>query len=260
MVEHRSHVADCPDPRRLGMEWFLDAVFPNGKIVAIRGFAGGSEASECPGSFRYIKSTRDIGSGPGAQATILSSENSNVRALGLAAVAAALSKRMKQVWKHVNGRRFDVQTSPAALKCSIALACGLASIASGSLSRLRDKWENATSSPRFALLCAGVSFAALLLLTGAFAGMALTKQSRRSDMITERRIGGITSREKSQPIARNFDSDLIAVLIELTSREEVERQHSALAPVPLGLPRILLDGRSFATVPLNDRPPNSYFD
>jgi hypothetical protein len=88
--------------------------------------------------------------------------------------------------------------------------------------------------------------------------MALTKQPGRTDMGP--RIGGITSREKSQPIQRNFDSDLIAVLIELTSREEVERDHSAPPAVPPGLSRVLLDARSFATVPLKGWSTNGYVD
>ena len=116
---------------------------------------------------------------------------------------------------------------------------------------------------------AGVSFADLLVLTGAFVGMALTKQPVRMDMTERPRIGAITPREQSQLIERHYDNDLIAVLIELTSQlegtsvgpaslstkpQEVERKDSAPAAVPLRLPGILLDARRFATMPLSDRP------
>ena len=139
----------------------------------------------------------------------------------------------------------------------------LVSVANKSLKRLSDKSRAATSSPWFALICAGCCFAALLVFTGALAGMALTKQPGRTDMIAGPRIGGITSREKSQQIERNFDSDLIAILIDLTSREEAKRakrEHSAPPAVPSAPPRILLDARSFATIPLNDRPTNGHID
>ena len=260
MVERRSNLPDSHDPRRLGMEWFLDALFPNGKTVAIRGFAEGSEGSECSGRFRYVKSTRDHRSGPSAQAPILSPDNANARTPRLAIIAAVLSERAKQVWRHVNGRGFDVQTCLAAFGWSIELACGLASLVSRPLIRLREKWENAISSPWFPLLCASVSFAVLLLLTGAFTGMALTKQPGRANMTAEPRIRAMTSPEKSQPIERNVDSDLIAVLIELTSHEEVDKNHSASPAVSSGLSRVLLEARSFATVPLKDWPTNGYVD
>jgi hypothetical protein len=274
MVERRSHVADSPEPRRLGMEWFLDAVFPNGRTVTIRGFAG-SEASECPGSFRYVKSAPDNCHALNAQAAIAASSNENARASGLAIVAATLFERAKKIWSHSSGRSFDVQTYPAAVEWSVALACGLASLASRSRGRLGEKWKSAVSSPWFALLCAGVSFAVLLLLTGAFAGMALTKQPARTDMTGGPPIAAITPREQSQLLERKYDNDLIAVLIELTSHpgatgvgpaslpttpEEAESERSAPVSVPLGLPRILLDARSFATVPLNDRSTNNYSD
>ena len=207
-----------------------------------------------------------------AQAAILSSNNENAQASGLTTAAAALSERTKQVWSHVSGRGFDVQTCLAALE---ALACGLAFLMSGSLRWLSEKWKNATSSPWLALLCAGASFAALLVLTGAFAGMALTKQPVRMDITEGPRIGAITPREQPQLIDRNCDYDPIALIIELTSHpeatsaesawlptkpQEVERKDSAPAAVPLRLPRILLDARSFATVPLSDRPTNGYLD
>ena len=274
MVERRSHVADSPQPRRLGMEWFLDAVFPNGRTVTIRGFAG-SEASECPGSFRYVKSAPDNCHALNAQAAIPASSNENARAFGLAIVAATLLERAKKIGRHASGRGFDVQTCPAAVEWSVALACGLASLASRSRGRLGEKWKSAVSSPWFALLCAGVSFAVLLLLTGAFAGMALTKQPARMDMTGGPPIAAITPREQSQLLERKYDNDLIAVLIELTSHpgatgagpaslsttpEELERERSAPVSVPLRLPRILLDARSFATVPLNDRSTNNYSD
>src|SRR4029077_12153178 len=80
MVERCNHVADSPDPRRLGMEWFLDAAFPNGRTVTVRGFAGGFEASECPEGFRDIRSVPDNCRALSAQAAILSSTNENARA------------------------------------------------------------------------------------------------------------------------------------------------------------------------------------
>jgi hypothetical protein len=183
MVERRSHVADSADPRRSGTGWFLNALFPNGKTAAIKGFAEGSGGSECP---------------------------------GLATVAAALSEPTKKVWRHVDGGGFAVQTCLAALELSIGLACGFASSASRLLTRLREKWENATTSPWFALLCASVSFAALLVLAGAFTGMALTKQPGRMGP----RIGAITPCVQSQSIERKYDNDPIATLIELTSHPE----------------------------------------
>jgi hypothetical protein len=157
----------------------------------------------------------------------------------------------------VNGRGFDVQTCLAALRWSKELESSLASLVSRSVTRLREKWENATPRPWFVLLCAS-GFAVLLLLTGGFAGMALTKQPSRTNMTVEPRTGGMTWRAKSQPIERNYDNDLIAVLIELTSREEIRMEHSAPPAVPLGLSRILLDSRSFATVP--NWPTNGYGD
>src|SRR5262249_28752634 len=153
----------------------------------------------------------------------------------------------------------DVQTCRAALE---ALACGLALLMSGPLRRLSEKWKNATSSPWLALLCAGVSFAALLVLTGAFVGMAFSKQPVRMDVTEGSRIEATTPREQSQLRERAYDNDLIAILIELTSPpespsiepaslptrpEEAEKKESAPAAVPLVLPGILLDARSFAT-------------
>ena len=79
-------------------------------------------------------------------------------------------------------------------------------------------------------------------------------------MTAEPRIRAMTSPEKSQPIERNVDSDLIAVLIELTSHEEVDKKHSASPAVSSGLSRVLLEARSFATVPLKDWPTNGYVD
>jgi hypothetical protein len=140
------------------------------------------------------------------------------------------------------------------------LAYGLASLVAKALSRVREKCENAASSPWFALLCASVSFAVLLLLTGVLTGMALTKQPGRTNMLVEPRIGGITSRGKSESFERNYDNDMIGVLIELTSRQEVESEHSVPSVAPLGLPRILLDARSFATVPLDERRTHGYFE
>jgi hypothetical protein len=227
MVERRSHVAEGPD-RRLGTEWFLDAVFPNGKTVSIRASARASEAN------------------------FLSSSNENARASGSSIANGAI--RTNQASMATCERRgFGVQTCLAVFGWSIELACGLAFLVSRPLIRLRK-------SPWFPLLCAGVSFAVLLLLTGAFTGMALTKQPGRTNMTAESRIEAITSREKSQPVERNFDSDLIAVLIELTAREEIQKQRARPPAVPLLPPRILLDARSFATVPLNDGPTNGYFD
>jgi hypothetical protein len=173
--------------------------------------------------------------------------NANARTPGLATVAATLSERTKTIWRHMNGRSVDVQA-------------GLASLVPRSLNRVSEKWESATSSPWFALLCATVSFAVLLLLTGAFAGMALTKQPARTNMTAEPRTEAMTGRAKSQPIERIHDNDLIAVLIELTSRDDVKMEHSAPPAVPLGLSRILLDPRSFATVPLKSWPTNGYLD
>jgi len=216
MVELCGHVADCSDPRRSGMGWFLDALLPNGKTLT--------------------------------------------RASGLATVAATLSEQTKTICRHVNGKRFDVQTCLTALRRSIELARGLASLMSRPLNRIREKLENATSSPWFALSCASVSFAVLLLLTGAFTGMALVKQPGRTNMMVEPRTEAMTWRAKSPPIERNYDNDLIAVLIELTSREDVKMEHPAPPAVPLGLSRILLDPRSFATVPLKNWPTNGYLD
>jgi hypothetical protein len=253
MVERRSQLVDCPARRRLGTEWFLDAVFPNGKIIALRGFAEQSETSECSG--RYIKSTRDARTRPSDQ-IILPSANSNAQVCGSTVVAAALSQPATS--KHVDGRRFDVQTCLAALDWSIALARGLASLVPRSLSRLGKKYPKATSSPWFALLCASVCFAPLLLFTGLFTGMAITKQPGRTNMIAEPRTGGMTWHAKSPPIERNYDNDLIAVLIELT--EKVQSEHSASPAVSSGLPRILLEPRTFATVPFVDQPTNGYLD
>jgi hypothetical protein len=281
MVERRSHVTDCPDQQRSGMQWFLDAAFPNGETVTIRAFTGESEASECPVGFRYLKSIRDNRSDLSAQTPILSPSNLNALASGLATVAAALSERTKQIWSHVNGRGLGVSTHLAVLERSVALGYGPASLASRSLTRLNEKWKNATSTPWFALLCAGVSFAALLVFTGAIAGVALTKQPVRMDMVPEARIEASAQREQFQPkpTARSYDNDPIATLIELTSHREgisagpaslctgpneVEgtstRMESAAAAVHLGLPRTLLDARSFATVPLSDRSTNGHFD
>jgi hypothetical protein len=266
MVERRSHVADSPDQQRSGTEWFLDAVFPNGKTITIRGFAGESEASECPGSFPYLGPAWADRGGLGAPATVLSSNNENARVLDSILVPAMSPERTAQVSSHTNGSGLDGQTFPATLKSLMPSTSRLALLASTSLTRFSEKWRTATTGPWFALMCAGASFAALLLLAGAFAGVALTKQPVRLDMTEGPRIGAITPREQSQLSERNYDADLIALLIELTSYpsatrpEEAERKHSAPDSVPLGLPRILLDARSFATVPLSDRPTNGYFD
>jgi len=90
--------------------------------------------------------------------------------------------------------------------------------------------------------------------------MALIKQPGRTNMTAEPRTEAMTWRAKSRPIDRAYDNDLIAVLIELTSREDVKMEHSAPPAVPLGLSRILLDPRSFATVPLKNWPTNGYLD
>jgi hypothetical protein len=100
----------------------------------------------------------------------------------------------------------------------------------------------------------------LLLLTGVFTGMAITKQPAGTNMAAEPRTDAMTWHAKSQPIGRSHDNDLIAVLIELTSRDEIEIEHSAPPAVPSGLSRILLDPRDFATVPLKNRPTNGSLD
>jgi hypothetical protein len=187
MVERRSHVADSLDPRRPGIEWFLDVVFPNGSTVTLRGFAGGFEASKCPEDFRYIRSIPDNCRDFSKQVAILSSINANVRAPTLPAIPEPFA---------------------------------LTSVTIRSVRRLSEKWRAATSSPWFALVCAGCSFAVLLLLTGAFVGMALTKQPVRMDVIAEPRIGVIMARDKFQLIQWNYDSDPLAMLIERTSHPE----------------------------------------
>jgi hypothetical protein len=187
MVERRSQFADSRDPRRLRTEWFLDALFPNGKTVAISGFAEGSEGNECPEGFRYIRSAPDNYCAFITQAAILSSTNENVQAPTLPAIPEPFA---------------------------------LTSVATKSVRRLSEKWKASTSSPWFALMCAGCSFAVLLVLTGAFAGMALTKQPVRMDMTAGPRIGTITPRDKFQIIQWNYDNDPIAMLIERTSHPE----------------------------------------
>jgi len=78
------------------------------------------------------------------------------------------------------------------------------------LTRLIEKWRAATLSPWFALLCAAGSFAALLVFTGVLAGLALTKQPTRIDMMTAPRV-------EDRMAERNYDDDPIALLIERTS-------------------------------------------
>jgi hypothetical protein len=176
MVERSSRVADSPDPRRLGTEWFLDAVFPNGKTVTIRGLARESEASERPVSFRYVKSTCDGRGGLGAQAAI-------------------------------GGQLF-----PANLDVAIASTPGLTAPVAKTPTRLSEKWRAATSSPWFPLLCAGGSFAALLVFTAVLAGAALTKQPARIDMTVPR--------VEASTAERRNDDDPIAMLIERISVPE----------------------------------------
>jgi len=215
MVERHSHVADSPDPRRLGMEWFLDAVFPNGRTVTIRGFARDCETSECPGGFRYVKSAPDSCRVLGKQATVLFSSNENVRTPSVTPVPVVSPERAPQILSN--------------------LPC-LMSIATRSLGRLTDKWRAATSSPWFPLLCAGVSFAVLLVVTGAFAGMALTKQPVRMDMTAGPGVGAITLREQPKLIRWSYDNDPIATLIERTSHPEPPEP---LPPTPEEVERAL---------------------
>jgi hypothetical protein len=95
------------------------------------------------------------------------------------------------------------------------------------LKRLSEKWRATTSSPWFALLCAGLSFAVLLVLTGAFAGAALTKQPVRMDM-TE--VRSVSPRDRFQLFERDYDNDPIATLIEQTSHPEATDIGSATPP------------------------------
>ena len=186
MVERSSHVAESPDPGRSGTEWFLDAVFPNGKTVTIRGFAAESEASERPVSFRYAKSTCDGG--------------------GLGAHTAATSRRS-------TARASAATPVPATLVAANAPEPGLTALASKTLTRLSEKWRAATASPWFALLCAGGSFAVLLVFTGVLAGLAVTQQPARIDMTTVPRVETMRSE-------RDYDHDPIAMLIDRTSVPE----------------------------------------
>ena len=215
MVDRSSHVAESPNPRRLGTEWFLDAVFPNGRAVTIRGLAGESEAGECSGSFRYVKSTCGSRGWLSPQAAVPVSRPFNARASDSPPVEATLPGRTKLVWSPMNGTGLDGQTLPATFERSPS---GLISLPFKSLRWLSEKWRAATSSPWFALVCAAGSFVALIAFTGVLAALALTVQPAGTDMVTGLRVGASMQHERPQAIERDYDNDPIAVLIERTSR------------------------------------------
>jgi len=215
MVKRHSLVVEGPASKGLGTEWFLEAVFPNGKAVVIRGLAT-DDASECPGSFRYLKSTGDNPGDISAQTAIPASTLLNARASGSAPVSALLAARTREVSSYEDRTDLDGQTFAGSFERSIASASGLTSPAPKSLGRLREKWMAVTLSPWFPLMCAGVSFATLLVFTGILAGLAFTKQPVRVDTITWPGIGASTQHEQAQPTERNYANDPIAILIERT--------------------------------------------
>jgi hypothetical protein len=99
MVERSSDVAESPDRARSGTEWFLAAVFPNGKTVAIRGFARESEGSERPVSFRYVKSTCDVKARASVSTLPATLEAANAPAPGLTTLASKTLARLSEKWK-----------------------------------------------------------------------------------------------------------------------------------------------------------------
>jgi len=54
MAENSSHVTDNPDPRRSGAEWFLNAVFPNGKTVSTEGLRETLRRANAPPTFDLL--------------------------------------------------------------------------------------------------------------------------------------------------------------------------------------------------------------
>jgi hypothetical protein len=211
MDERCSHVAESPKRRRLGTGWSLDAVFPNGETVMIRGIARECEASELPSSFRHLKSTcANSGGDLGARAALAR----DLRAKASdSTVAAPSPTRTGQVPSHVNDTVLEGQPFPETVEWPIPSAPGLIALASKIRTRVSEKWRAETSNPWFALLCASSSFAALLAFTIILAGVALTKQPARSGVVT-------VPRAEIRMIERNHDDDPIAALIEQTSAPE----------------------------------------
>jgi hypothetical protein len=61
MPESRDRITFNPMPRRVGGEWHLEAHFPSGLTVAIRGFKSEGEAKEWLGSTHRMTWVRERG-------------------------------------------------------------------------------------------------------------------------------------------------------------------------------------------------------
>lgn len=86
---------------RVGTEWRLDAVFPNGKKVAIRGFATGAEADEWLGSIKHLTWLRNNRPAFAGRASSAAFKHLSAAVFASISVASITAEAARQRWANV---------------------------------------------------------------------------------------------------------------------------------------------------------------
>jgi hypothetical protein len=221
MAEPRSKVAVSPTPRQSGTKWVLDAVYPNGKPAAIRGFRTQSEACEWAGSIRHVKWLRHNRSSLGAQVALavfrLLSESVRISACA----ALALIALVQPAWGGVHTARGSRPVRAAGNHLT-ALLIGLVSFAAPLLAWVGELTSAAKLLPSTrrhvpAARRRGLIVAALASATVIFAVSRHTEQPVESGRSDRLQIGAATQREQPQSIEGRKVPDPIALLIDQLS-------------------------------------------
>jgi hypothetical protein len=194
MVESPNKIDVSPTPRQVGSEWALDAVFPNGKPEAIKGFRTESEAKEWPGSIRHVIWLRDNRVGLGARTVLAAFKCSNASALSLTSRASKLPKRMSDTW-------------------------------------ITAKLIGLTFCRRVVHRRGLVGVGALLIFTAVLVSLALTKQPAGSDSILGPQMGTGAPVEHFQSAEATDVPDPIALLIDRLSSSDVTVERPISSPV-----------------------------